>query len=578
MPRKPGPRKSAPSVDTDKEGVLTSAMLDTYGLDCPVAPAVWRKFTSPTTQVDLIVELDATAGPAVVAFTINRWLQDQGRPADVMMVTPFVVVSVDVAGLVSVLVPLTSWHALVAKAAGLSTDAIRTELDDARAERAFRPRENWDIQELGRFRWLITQLARALTPRPGAETRVAGVAALLKSAANVAKANESHPIKSVAENRAVRPAVLMSRQTVKADAAELLFHIDASNVTWAIIDSGIDATNPAFMSRDGTQTNAPMSSRVLRSFDVPRAVRKMRLEDPTKFLGLVDEATWTRFAKLADTQREPSPAPQDPLVRHHGTHVAGVLAADERPSRGGVAVPPPLVGVCPTLKLVDIRVFDDTGRSEELWVLVAMRFVRWMNEFGFLTGRSIDGVNLSLSTIYEVDAQACGWTPVCQEAKRLVDSGVVVVAAAGNQAYDIQLGTASVGTGFRFLSITDPGNAEAVITVGATDKESPHRYGPIASSGRGPTADGRHKPDVLAPGNLICGPTFQADPQEMTGTSQAAPHVSGIAAMLLARFPELKGQPERVKRIICESATDMGRLQDFQGAGLVDALRALQRT
>jgi subtilisin family serine protease len=63
----------------------------------------------------------------------------------------------------------------------------------------------------------------------------------------------------------------------------------------------------------------------------------------------------------------------------------------------------------------------------------------------------------------------------------------------------------------------------------------------------------------------------------MTGTSQAAPHVSGVAAMLLGRYAELRGKPRRVKSILCETATDLGRLQDFQGAGLVDALRALQR-
>ncbi len=63
----------------------------------------------------------------------------------------------------------------------------------------------------------------------------------------------------------------------------------------------------------------------------------------------------------------------------------------------------------------------------------------------------------------------------------------------------------------------------------------------------------------------------------MTGTSQAAPHVSGVAAMLMARYPELRGKPREVKSILRDTATDLGRLEDFQGAGLVDALRAMQR-
>jgi serine protease AprX len=56
----------------------------------------------------------------------------------------------------------------------------------------------------------------------------------------------------------------------------------------------------------------------------------------------------------------------------------------------------------------------------------------------------------------------------------------------------------------------------------------------------------------------------------------AAPHVSGAAALLMARHRELIGQPRRIKEVLCRSATDLGREAHFQGAGLVDVLRALQ--
>ena len=56
----------------------------------------------------------------------------------------------------------------------------------------------------------------------------------------------------------------------------------------------------------------------------------------------------------------------------------------------------------------------------------------------------------------------------------------------------------------------------------------------------------------------------------------AAPHVSGAAALLMARHRELIGQPERVKEILCKTATDLGREKYFQGAGMLDVLRALQ--
>jgi subtilisin family serine protease len=137
-------------------------------------------------------------------------------------------------------------------------------------------------------------------------------------------------------------------------------------------------------------------------------------------------------------------------------------------------------------------------------------------------------------------------------------------------------GFATFGAGYSAMSISDPGNTESVITVGSTHRFEPHRNGVSYFSGRGPTADGRSKPDVLAPGEDIDGPTPGGGIASMSGTSQAAAHVSGAAAMLVARYRELLGRPERVKATLCETATDLGRERSFQGHVLIDVLRAMQ--
>src|SRR5690606_11889254 len=117
------------------------------------------------------------------------------------------------------------------------------------------------------------------------------------------------------------------------------------------------------------------------------------------------------------------------------------------------------------------------------------------------------------------------------------------------------------------LTINDPGNAEQAITVGSTHREMPHLYGTSFFSSKGPTGDGRHKPDVLAPGEKILScaagskksvllerersagsptrkqaPNAQVQYIEDSGTSMAAPHVSGAIAAFLSVRNEFLGQ------------------------------------
>jgi subtilisin family serine protease len=257
----------------------------------------------------------------------------------------------------------------------------------------------------------------------------------------------------------------------------------------------------------------------------------------------------------------------------HGTHVAGILAADvfvdENSGRE-------LRGMCPQLSLYDLRVFDTDGNGEEFAILCALEFVGWLNRDR--ANPVVHGVNLSLALAHDVDSFACGQTPVCEACNHLVGAGTVVVAAAGNTGFESAPGVEkqSFGSGYRAISITDPGNADHVITVGSTHRRDPHLYGVSYFSARGPTGDGRRKPDILAPGEKITSVIPARGTQRMDGTSMASPHVAGAAALLMARYPELIGRPLRIKEILMETATDLKREPSFQGAGLVDVLRALQ--
>jgi subtilisin family serine protease len=218
---------------------------------------------------------------------------------------------------------------------------------------------------------------------------------------------------------------------------------------------------------------------------------------------------------------------------------------------------------------------DDKGEGQEFNILAAVQFLRWFNSQK--DSMAIHGVNMSFSMTHEVASYACGQTPICIAAERLVSDGAVVVAAAGNLGQTMfQSKDGSNSQGFRMVNITDPGNAERVITVGATHRNQPHAYGVSYFSSKGPTGDGRSKPDLVAPGEKIVSTVPDDGDDRMDGTSMAAPHVSGAAALILAKHRELIGRPEKIKHILCSTATDLGREKYFQGNGMLDVLRAIQ--
>jgi serine protease AprX len=393
--------------------------------------------------------------------------------------------------------------------------------------------------------------------------------------------------------------------TVKADAALRAYSAAGAGITWAVIDSGIDRSHPHFVAYDTLGGDA---AELHRDFTQP----DIRPDLPNDQLA---EALKVRIAG----------ALQDDLG--HGTHVAGIIAGgildaeewskakteDKRAlavrvghtadtsekqlagvERRQVEDLRLLAGVAPRAKLVSLKVLGADSGDTSSNVLRALRYVREnVNGEGKL--QRIQGVNLSVG--YEFDARwfACGQSPICVEVDRLVRSGVVVVVAAGNTGYGELTSKEGITSAGLTLTINDPGNADLAITVGATHRDSPHTYGVSYFSSKGPTGDGRLKPDLVAPGERITSCAAGQRRVEMeelltdvkedevvapyiddSGTSMAAPHVSGAAAAFLSIRREFIGLPEEVKRIFLETATSLRRERYFEGHGLVDLMRAIQ--
>ena len=612
--------------------IYRSAGPKRFTQDSPVMPDVWFEFgKNPNGRVDLLLNPHFEASPGRVAKlledrllieqkskTASKFGCDDEGGYDIAYNQSTVVVRLCFHELVRVVLPLTTWWTKYVwlndgkriKAFGKDKkvrDAIARLLggdDDEPLIEHVDPQVFWMMKVIGS----IGAVAQRNTGgRKTAITPKAIVQACADLVSDLQPPDEVRPpaVWSVTRNREASVSVWRSTMAVKADAARRLFEINCSNLTWAVMDSGIDARHPAFRMRDkqGNPEKEPFKTRVTATYDFTVIRRLLRSEKegaatnaapakpalakaikrlqshPEKLKQLRTslqngrEIDWDFLKPLIEIPYDNDyPVPKHP----HGTHVAGIIGADWRltddptPAEGNA-----MSGVCPDIKLYDLRVLDDEGRGDEFSTIAAMQFVRHLNAHKDLM--MIQGVNLSLSIRHDVSNYACGSTPVCEEANRLVGAGIIVVTAAGNHGYLYFLTANGIPEeGYRSISITDPGNTESVITVGATHRDSAHLFGVSYFSSRGPTGDGRIKPDLVAPGEKIVSTTPNDSNKRMDGTSQAAPHVSGVAALLLARYPELIGRPTRIKEILCKTATDLGRERYFQGAGMVDALRALQ--
>ncbi|MFB8788291.1 MAG: S8 family serine peptidase [Potamolinea sp.] len=233
----------------------------------------------------------------------------------------------------------------------------------------------------------------------------------------------------------------------------------------------------------------------------------------------------------------------------HGTHVAGIIAGNGSKYKG----------MAPDAEIWSYKIFPtQPGESSES-----------------RGADAIEDVVKDMQQEKRLRIANCSWgspsptldgnSVVSETAERATKLGLVLVKSAGND------GTKRPGPG----SITLPADARGdVIVVGASSRDS---KSVLPFSSRGPTSDERSKPDILAPGDWIMSAIPGGTHKKMPGTSMAAPHVAGIAALILERYPKL--QPLQVKKILMQSAKKLESSEfdeNAQGVGLVDAVKALQ--
>jgi subtilisin family serine protease len=242
----------------------------------------------------------------------------------------------------------------------------------------------------------------------------------------------------------------------------------------------------------------------------------------------------------------------------HGTHVAGIVAANSAT----------IQGVAPLAKLLAYKVLNSAGKGREADILAALERVADPNQDGDSSDRP-DIVNMSLGSDAGDPDDA-----LSTAVDNIVRLGITVCVSAGNAGrFSPVQGKEDNYYYTSMESVGSPGSARLAITVGAVDSlDARPEY-----SSKGPAAGTfAIKPDVLAPGDMVLSLAPGGGTTVKSGTSMASPMAAGIAALLKSRSKTFS--PEEIKATLMNSARDLGLPVMEQGAGRIDALRALDLT
>jgi hypothetical protein len=231
----------------------------------------------------------------------------------------------------------------------------------------------------------------------------------------------------------------------------------------------------------------------------------------------------------------------DPLDDNgHGTHCAGIVAADGN-----------LKGVAPGASLYAYKVLNAYGYGNISLNIAAIERAADLDQDP-ATLDAVDIISISQGIAGTPDDP---W-PLAVDAA--VEQGIMVAVSAGN-------------SGPTYASVESPGLAMRAITVGASDKSD--LIANFSSRGPVPGFDSWLKPDILAPGVDIISTYLDGTYASASGTSMAAPHVAGAAALIKQMHPAWT--PEEIRSSLMNTAHDLGLNVHTQGVGRLQVDRAV---
>ncbi|MFQ6723907.1 MAG: S8 family peptidase [Clostridia bacterium] len=225
----------------------------------------------------------------------------------------------------------------------------------------------------------------------------------------------------------------------------------------------------------------------------------------------------------------------------HGTFISGVCAGS------GICSKLKYSGIIPNANIVMIKALDNNGETNSKIILDAMQYI-----YDVRKKYNIKVVCMSFGADYSGDND-----PLQQGALSLWNSGLVVVAAAGN-------------SGPEHNSIKSPGTSSRIITVGGLDDGRNDGEIKIANfSSRGPV-DSRFKPDIVAPSVDItstCNNFKNGLYTTMSGTSVATPIIAGICAILITQNPKVS--PDKIKHLLLNKCHPLTHNKNDEGFGYI---------